>query len=564
MLCRPGEQRAGSGGSLRRSPAPPRQEPKHGRGGAPDADAEAECYTRCYGKRDERVSILRDPSESTLPAARFEQSLRELVEERLAEPRRPSRRPHEARLPQLDVAPPLRAAPEGPAAGAAAERLGLHGDVDGASATLQAAWPPPHLTSPTSSPRACAASSAASTRAASRPRRPRTSRTRATTSGGCSTTAASRRGCTTRRSSSRCSSSATASRTPRTGRRPARATCGAATSTPRGSRRSPASCARARSRSSARRPTAARSASGRSSGRSFAPSARRGLFVLPSTSPANAAVPYAERLRWFRALHDWLDAPERRAVRALVLDPAERLLLVKFVHPVTGEHWWATPGGGVIEGESDEAALRRELLEEAGLAAFELGPLVWTRTNDFAWLGRLLHQLESIYLVRAGEHEPAPTIDLVPEGVAEVRWWTLDELDAAHASGTAVFAPATRLCRACGSSSATAHRPSRSTSASSLSSRARGLRHRPPARRDGVGRRLGRARLRGRAGDPRARGRAARQGDEGARPALAPARLRRAHGRRARRASSSPATTGTAAARRSRRCCGSRSPSRSV
>jgi mismatch-specific thymine-DNA glycosylase len=26
------------------------------------------------------------------------------------------------------------------------------------------------------------------------------------------------------------------------------------------------------------------------------------LFVLPSTSPANAAVPYAERLRWFHAL----------------------------------------------------------------------------------------------------------------------------------------------------------------------------------------------------------------------------------------------------------------------
>jgi double-stranded uracil-DNA glycosylase len=28
------------------------------------------------------------------------------------------------------------------------------------------------------------------------------------------------------------------------------------------------------------------------------------LFVLPSTSPANAAVPWAERLRWFRALQD--------------------------------------------------------------------------------------------------------------------------------------------------------------------------------------------------------------------------------------------------------------------
>ena len=28
------------------------------------------------------------------------------------------------------------------------------------------------------------------------------------------------------------------------------------------------------------------------------------LFVLPSTSPANAAVPWEERLRWFRSLHD--------------------------------------------------------------------------------------------------------------------------------------------------------------------------------------------------------------------------------------------------------------------
>jgi double-stranded uracil-DNA glycosylase len=30
------------------------------------------------------------------------------------------------------------------------------------------------------------------------------------------------------------------------------------------------------------------------------------LFVLPSTSPANAAVPWEERLRWFRTLKDFL------------------------------------------------------------------------------------------------------------------------------------------------------------------------------------------------------------------------------------------------------------------
>jgi len=36
------------------------------------------------------------------------------------------------------------------------------------------------------------------------------------------------------------------------------------------------------------------------------------LFVLPSTSPANAAVPYGERLRWFRALGDELARAARK------------------------------------------------------------------------------------------------------------------------------------------------------------------------------------------------------------------------------------------------------------
>ena len=35
------------------------------------------------------------------------------------------------------------------------------------------------------------------------------------------------------------------------------------------------------------------------------------LFVLPSTSPANAAVPYAERLRWFGLLAERLGSPLR-------------------------------------------------------------------------------------------------------------------------------------------------------------------------------------------------------------------------------------------------------------
>jgi TDG/mug DNA glycosylase family protein len=155
-----------------------------------------------------------------------------------------------------------------------------------------------------------------------------------------------------------------------------------------------------------------------------------GLFVLPSTSPANAAVPYAERLRWFSALRDWLEPVDRPAARALVIDRRQRALLVLF-RDDAGQRWWATPGGGIAEGETIEQAIRRELAEEAGLFEFELGPEIWRREPIYAWYGRIYHQREHIHLVRVDEHEPAPTVDLAAEHVHDVRWWTLAELEAA-------------------------------------------------------------------------------------------------------------------------------------
>jgi G:T/U-mismatch repair DNA glycosylase/8-oxo-dGTP pyrophosphatase MutT (NUDIX family) len=156
-----------------------------------------------------------------------------------------------------------------------------------------------------------------------------------------------------------------------------------------------------------------------------------GLFVLPSTSPANAAVPYPERLRWFRELNAWLEPVDRAAARALVLDRHGRTLLVEFRDPSgSGQIWWATPGGGIDEGEDVEAALRRELGEEIGLTEFELGPELWRREHTFAWDGRIFRQRERNWLVRVEEHRPAPRVDLAAEHVGEIRWWTGDELDA--------------------------------------------------------------------------------------------------------------------------------------
>jgi TDG/mug DNA glycosylase family protein len=150
------------------------------------------------------------------------------------------------------------------------------------------------------------------------------------------------------------------------------------------------------------------------------------LYVLPSTSSANAAVPYEERVRWFSALRVMLGPAPRYATRAAVVDARDRLLLYRFVSP-GGVSFWATPGGGIEAGESEEDAIRRELREEVGLHDVELGPCIWERTDKFIWRG-VNEQVERFYLVRVESPEVAPEVDLSEEGMEEHRWWTLDEL----------------------------------------------------------------------------------------------------------------------------------------
>jgi hypothetical protein len=62
---------------------------------------------------------------------------------------------------------------------------------------------------------------------------------------------------------------------------------------------------------------------------------------------------------------------EREAGRVVVLDPAHRVLLLQYIR-VSGERDWATPGGGLQDGEDFECAARGELAEEVGMSAARL------------------------------------------------------------------------------------------------------------------------------------------------------------------------------------------------
>jgi 8-oxo-dGTP pyrophosphatase MutT (NUDIX family) len=129
----------------------------------------------------------------------------------------------------------------------------------------------------------------------------------------------------------------------------------------------------------------------------------------------------------------------RDAARAVILDPAGRILLVRFEFP---DRWlWACPGGGLEPGESHEAALRRELREEVGLDLDELGPCVWTRTHVIPLFdGRWDGQVERFFLAQVEPFEPAPLLtpqELRAEHVTDVRWWTAEEL----AGSTELHAP---------------------------------------------------------------------------------------------------------------------------
>lgn len=123
----------------------------------------------------------------------------------------------------------------------------------------------------------------------------------------------------------------------------------------------------------------------------------------------------------------------RTAIRAIVLDAQDRILLAHVREQEQGL-FWLTPGGGLEPGEDDVACLRRELWEETAISDAEIGAQLWFRHHVFRWNGNDVDQSERYYLVRVDDHEAVWQDDSGELGFEGHRWWTLEELRAASDS----------------------------------------------------------------------------------------------------------------------------------
>jgi 8-oxo-dGTP pyrophosphatase MutT (NUDIX family) len=123
----------------------------------------------------------------------------------------------------------------------------------------------------------------------------------------------------------------------------------------------------------------------------------------------------------------------RHAVRVLLLDEDDRLLLFRGVQPDTGSAFWFPAGGGLEDGEDVVEAAVREVFEETGLSSLDLGPEVWRRRHVFSWRGVEWDQRERWFMARVAHFEPsrAGLTETETTDLTAWRWWTPAELRAA-------------------------------------------------------------------------------------------------------------------------------------
>lgn len=126
----------------------------------------------------------------------------------------------------------------------------------------------------------------------------------------------------------------------------------------------------------------------------------------------------------------------RKSARAIVQDQAGRVLLLRFSFPWMKDNvdeqrnsFWVTPGGGLNNGETFEAALRRELVEELGIQVSENLRCIWVRDVTFTDdEGPFVSHERYFHLQLAVDPCVERMSDIEKQTYEGFRWWSVGEM----------------------------------------------------------------------------------------------------------------------------------------
>ena len=146
----------------------------------------------------------------------------------------------------------------------------------------------------------------------------------------------------------------------------------------------------------------------------------------------------------------------RPSVRIICLDVDGRVLLLQWQDPVTREHLWEPPGGGIEGDETAFAAAQRELHEETGLDPARIHERSINVERDTTWKGQRYVGAEPFFIAHFDTNEPivtpaglSPDEDEENTTVARL-FGTRAQMDALARHGMEVISRGRPICPLCG------------------------------------------------------------------------------------------------------------------